>query len=154
MQSILSTDVDSSPSDYLSKSFSDETIQEIISYYRTKFRENIGMESFRLIETDTAKHQAVGHYVHQRLGNDTGKIGSLVKVGSESIAESNILEEIGNILSRQTVALGDSEVNVARLLNSEYLFAPLGTVRKFIEQYEEKLNSKITVLDIAYIKIK
>lgn len=133
---------------------SDNDLQEKVNYFRSKFRENIGIESYHLIEASPSKSQAVGHYVHQRIGNNTGKIGSLVKVESERAVDTSNLEVIGHSLSRQIVALGDSEVNVAKLLNSEYLFAPIGTVRKFIEQCEEKLNSKISVLDLTYVKIK
>ena len=153
MQSILNS-AGSSPVTHQSRFSSDKNIEEKICYYRTKFRENIGIESSHLIEVEPSKSQAIGHYIHQRLGNNTGKIGSLVKVESEYITNPSSLEEIGNYLSRQIVALSDPEVNVAKLLNSEYLFAPIGTVRKFIEQYEEKLKCKIAVLDMAYVKIK
>ena len=128
--------------------------QEAIDLYRSKFRENIGIESIKILEADTSKFQAIGHYIHQKLGPSAGKIGSLVKVESHADLKRESLEEIGDSLARQAVALGDSNLNMTKLLNSEYLFAPIGTVRNFIESLEEKLKTKITVLDLAYVKIK
>ena len=133
---------------------SDEKIQEKINYFRSKFRENIGIETAHLIEMVPSKSQIIGHYIHQRFGSNTGKIGSLVKIESDSVTDMIRLEEIGNSLSRQIVALSDPKINTSKLLNSEYLFAPIGTVRQFIEQCEEKLNSKISILDLTYVKIK
>lgn len=131
-----------------------KTVQGAIDLYRSKFRENIGVESVKIFETDASKSQAIGHYIHQKLGPSAGKIGSLVKIETQSVIELNKLEEVGNSLARQTVALGDSEINASKLLNSDYLFSPVGTVRNFIESLEAKLNTKITVLDLAYVKIK
>jgi len=132
----------------------DKSAQEAIDLYRSKFRENIGIESIKILEADTSKFQAIGHYIHQKLGPSAGKIGSLVKVESHADLKRESLEEIGDSLARQAVALGDSNLNMTKLLNSEYLFAPIGTVRNFIESLEEKLKTKITVLDLAYVKIK
>lgn len=132
----------------------DQKIQEQLNYYRSKFRENIGIQSFLVFEIVSSNSEAVGHYIHQRIGDNTGKIGSLVKIRSEKVSDTSILEEISNSLSRQIVGLGDPKLNIINLLNSEYLFSSIGTVRKFIELYEEKINSKINVLDMAYVKIK
>lgn len=132
----------------------DKSAQESIDLYRSKFRENIGIESIKILEADISNFQAIGYYIHQKLGPSTGKIGSLVKVGSHAEMKRESLEEIGDSLARQAVALGDSSLNMTKLLNSEYLFAPIGTVRNFIESLEEKLKTKITVLDLAYVKIK
>lgn len=131
-----------------------QTVKETIDLCRSKFRENIGIESIIILEADTSKYQAVGHYIHQKCGQNSGKIGSLVKIESESGVENATLEEIGSNLARQTVALGETCVSTSKLLSSEYLFAPVGTVRNFIESMEEKLNAKISVLDLAYVKIK
>lgn len=132
----------------------DKNTQEFLDLYRSKFRENIGIELIKIIETDSAKFQAIGHYIHQKLGQNTGKIGSLVKIESHEDIKCDKLEEIGNSLARQAVAIGDVNLNMTKLLDSDYLFAPIGTVRNFIESLEEKLKSKITVLDLAYVKIK
>jgi translation elongation factor EF-Ts len=131
-----------------------KNVQETIDLCRSKFRENIGIESIRILEADSSKYQAVGHYIHQKIGENAGKIGSLVKIESESAVKNITLEEIGNNLARQTVALGDTSINMSKLLSSEYLFAPIGTVRNFIESMEEKLNTKLSVLDMAHVKIK
>lgn len=132
----------------------DKSVQEAIDLYSSKFRENIGIESIKIFEADTSKFQAIGHYIHQKLGPSAGKIGSLVKVDSHVDIKRESLEEIGNYLARQAVALGDLNLNLTKLLSSEYLFAPIGTVKKFIESLEEKHKTNITVLDLAYVKIK
>lgn len=132
----------------------DKNAQELINLYRSKLRENIGIESIKILEADSSKFQAIGHYIHQKLGPNAGKIGSLVKVESHEDIKCDKLEDIGNSLARQAVALDDANLNMAKLLDSDYLFAPIGTVRNFIESLEEKLKSKITVLDLAYVKIK
>lgn len=129
-------------------------VQETIDLCRSKFRENIGIESIRIFETDASKYQAIGHYIHQKCGQNAGKIGSLIKVESEYAVKNDTLEGIGNNLARQTVAMGDTCINMSKFLSSEYLFAPVGTVRNFIESMEEKLNTKLYVLDLAHVKIK
>jgi translation elongation factor EF-Ts len=131
-----------------------KSAEESINLYRSKFRENIGIESIKVLEVHHSKFQAIGHYIHQKHGLNTGKIGSLVRVESHTDIMSDKLEEIGNSLAKQAVALGDSNLNLTKLLDSDYLFAPIGTVRNFIESLEEKLKTKITALDLAYIKIK
>lgn len=153
MQSVLDS-TSPSPKGLQPKTSFDKNIDEKINFHRSQFRENIGIELAYLMKAEQSKSQAIGHYIHQRLGINAGKIGSLVKIESHSTASTSSLEEIANSISRQIVALGDPEVNAAKLLNSEYLFAPIGTVRKFIEQCEEKLNSKIAIVEFAYAKIK
>lgn len=153
MQSIINS-ADQSVINHQVKTSFDKIVEENINFHRSKFRENIGIESVHLMKAEPLKSQAIGHYIHQRLGNNAGKVGSLVKIESHSSAETIRLEELGNFISRQIVALGDPEINITKLMDSEYLFAPIGTVKKFIEQYEEKINSKIAILDITYAKIK
>ena len=64
------------------------------------------------------------------------------------------MNELSNALAKQAVALNDPDINLGKLMNSEYLFSSVGTVRDFIELKESVLNSKINVLDLIYVKIK
>lgn len=131
-----------------------KTIGEILNLNRSKFRENIGIESIKLVTKDIAKAQVFGHYLHQKLGRNSGKIGSLVKIEVGNEDHLSDMEDVANSLARQVVALSDAEITISKLLNSEYLFAPVGSVRNFIESLESKYSSKITVLDMLYAKIK
>lgn len=134
---------------------SNKFIQESIDLYRSKFRENIGIESLKMFENDKPhKPHAIGHYIHKKVGPNTGKIGSLIKIEAENEVKNSDLEDIANSLARQAVALNNPKVDMNSLINSEYLFSRIGTVRNFIESFEEKLNSKISVLDLAYVRIK
>lgn len=155
MSAILSNSNDNTSAVLLPSPFS-KTIDETINLYRSKFRENIGLESVKIFESenDRSKFQIIGHYLHQKLGLNSGKIGSLIKIKIENGEHHNSVEELANLLARQVVALGDPQINIAKLMDSDYLFAPLGTVKNFIESLESKLKSKITVLDIDYVKIK
>jgi hypothetical protein len=156
--SILALIVDSSAAEIkitLPGQPSNKYIQDSLDICRSKFRENIGIESIKILEADKShKPQFIGHYIHQRIGANTGKIGSLVQIKAESGVKCSDLEDIGNSLARQAVALNNPNVDMSSLFNSEYLFSRVGTVRNFIESFEEKLNSKISVVDLAYVKIK
>lgn len=131
-------------------------ITEIIDLYRSKFRENIGIETIKMLQADFLSGQAIGHYVHQKVRSNlnVGKIGALVKIHSKSNNNMEIVEEIANALARQAVALDDAKLNISSLLNSEYLFSSVGKVSEFINMKESIINSKISVLDLSYIKIK
>lgn len=141
--------------DTLSTQSSKKHIQDMVSTYCSKFRENIGVESIKIFEIDiNHKMQAMGQYIHQKIGSNTGKIGSIVRIEAETSVNSSELEDIGHSLARQVVALNNSKIDASSLINSEYLFSRVGTVRNFIESFEEKLNSKLSVKDIACVKIK
>ena len=56
------------------------TVNEAINVYRSKFRENIGLESVKIVETDPSKSQVIGYYLHQKLGPNSGKIGALLQL--------------------------------------------------------------------------
>lgn len=136
--------------------YNNMTIQEIINLYRSKYRENIGIETIKVLQGDFLNGQVIGQYIHQKVGSNVnvGKIGALVKIQSKSNDKMEQLEELTNMLARQVVALGDKELNISSLLNSEYLFTSAGKVSDFIDEKESLLNSKISVLDLFYIKIK
>lgn len=153
MSSVVNDPIRSSSQIILPSPFS-KTVDETINLYRAKFRENIGLESVKILEADQSKTQIIGHYIHQKLGANSGKIGSLVKIEFGDYSQLNKMEEIVNSLARQVVALNDPQLNLTKLMNSDYLFATIGTVRDFIEFLESKLKSKITLLDMNYVKIK
>ena len=138
--------------------YNNMTILEIINLYRSKYRENIGIETIKVLQGDFLNGQIIGQYIHQKVGSNVniGKIGALVKIQSKSKSNDKMeqLEEIANMLARQVVALGDKELNISSLLNSEYLFSSVGKVSDFIDKKESLIDSKISVLDLFYIKIK
>ena len=132
------------------------SVQILIENCRSKFKENIGIESVKTLELESDSGlQVIGEFIHQKHSPMTGKIGSLVKLkSSSSLIDREALSVLGTKIAKQVVALSDRNIDRDKLLKSEYMFSDIGTVKNFIAFHEEALKTDITLDGIEFAKIK
>ena len=131
-------------------------LKEVLECFRSKFRENIGIESVKTFEASSTSgsNSILGHYLHQRSGSHLGKMGAVVNISFKNSENFSKLEDFSRLIARQTVALNDLNITIPILLDSTYLFEPVRKVSEFIKSKELEINDQILIEDLYFAKIK
>ena len=131
------------------------SIENLLERCRAKFKENIGIESVKFLESESnSTLQIISDFIHHKYSPITGKIGALIKLQSSSMTDEAAFKDLGSKIAKQAVALNDQSLDLDKLLNSEYLFSSVGSVKNFIALHEEILKTDITLKDVVFAKIK
>lgn len=133
----------------LDGSINGRSIQEAIDVYRAKFRENISLST--ALTFKAGEKEALGYYLHQKIGANCGKAVGIVSVNS---ASSELANQIAPLLARQLVACQDSGKDIDAFLKSQYLFDDSGSVKDYINKFEDEYQCQLTLSSIFSRRIK
>lgn len=131
-----------------------KSVRDSLDLFRAKFRENIVLTHVSTFEADQENGEFLAHYIHQKLDSNVGKSVSIVKLYFSDFKKMFVDKNIAIDLAKQVATCKNSEINNISILDTEFAFEPVGSVRDYLNIKESIIGSKIMISDVYYRQIK